>query len=117
MSDITTQDSSEVTLPNGSAAAAILSAGFGCFVLGLLTCLGDISKPISKSLNFYNPTGPLSGVTTVAIVIWLASWIVLALLWGKKSVALAKINLAAFVLLALGILLTFPPFADLLMGK
>jgi hypothetical protein len=68
-------------------------------------------------LTFYRPTGPLSGVTTVAILLWLVLWFVLARRWRLKDVAVGKINAAALVLLALGILLTFPPFADLLQGK
>jgi len=41
----------------------------------------------------------------------------LARLWGAKTVALTKVNVTAFVLLGLGLLLTFPPFADLLLQK
>jgi len=32
-------------------------------------------------------------------------------------VAMRRVNMAAFVLLAIGLLLTFPPFGDLLLGK
>jgi hypothetical protein len=32
-------------------------------------------------------------------------------------VPLARINAVAFVLLALGVLLTFPPFSDFIQGK
>ena len=34
-----------------------------------------------------------------------------------KGLGVGKVNATAFLLLALGILLTFPPFADLLQGK
>jgi hypothetical protein len=103
--------------PNGAVAAAILSAGAGCTLLGILAVLGDAFKPIAKSLNFYAPTGPLSGVTLVAIVFWLVLWVVLAKLWQARNVALGKVNVAAFILLGAGVLLTFPPFADLLQGR
>ena len=102
---------------NGAAAAAILAAGIGCFVLGVLAVAGDGSRAVAKLLTFYVPTGPLSGVSTMAIVIWLAAWVVLARLWGAKTVAMTKVNVAAFVLLGLGLLLTFPPFADLVLRK
>ena len=102
---------------NGPAGAAILAAGIGCFALGVLAVAGDGSKALARLLTFYTPTGPLSGVSTVAILIWLLTWIILAWLWGKKTVAMAKVNTAAFVLLGIGLLLTFPPFADLLLGK
>jgi hypothetical protein len=68
-------------------------------------------------LNFYNPVGTLTGVTTVSIIIGLVAWFVLARLWGAKTVAVGKVNLAAFALLIVGLLLTFPPFMDLLQGK
>lgn len=102
---------------NGAAAAAILAAGVGCFALGVLAVVGDGSKTAAHVLTLYRPTGPLSGVSTMAIVIWLMTWRLLARFWGAKTVALAKVNVTAFVLLGLGLLLTFPPFADLLLRK
>ncbi len=106
----------EPALANGPAAAAILSAGVGCFALSLLAFIGDASKSIAKIFIFYRPTGPLSGVSTTAIVVWLAVWFALASVWKNKTVALAKINTVAIVFLLLGVLLTFPPFAELLLG-
>jgi hypothetical protein len=105
------------SIPNGPGAAAILAAGIGCAALGILAFAGDASGAIGKLLNFYNPVGTLSGVTTVAIIIWLVAWFFLARLWGTKMVALGKVNVLAFLLLAVGLLLTFPPFMDLLQGK
>jgi hypothetical protein len=104
-------------LPNGPAAAAILSAGVGCGVLGILVVAADAFKPLAKLLTFYLPTGPLSGVTSMAILLWLGTWFILARRWRVRTVAIAKVNATAFLLLALGILLTFPPFADILQGK
>lgn len=104
-------------LPNGPAAAAILAAGIGSALLGILAVAADASKPVAKLLTFYLPTGPLSGVTSVAILLWLVTWFILARRWRTRTVAIGKINATAILLLALGILLTFPPFADLLQGK
>ena len=104
-------------LPNGPAGAAILAAGASCAALGILAVLADAFKPLARSLTFYPPTGPLSGVSSLAILFWLVLWIVLARRWRAKTVAIAKVNATAFLLLALGILLTFPPFADFLQGK
>lgn len=105
------------TIPNGAAAAAILSAGAGACALGILSVLADGSKTLGQWLGFYRPSGPLSGVTTVALLIWLAVWFVLSKLWRNKSVNLTKTNALAYFLLACGLLLTFPPFADLLLRK
>jgi hypothetical protein len=105
------------TPPNGPVAAAVLSCGSGCFALGVLAVAADGSKALAAALNFYKPSGPLSGVTTVAIALWLACWVVLAIRWKSKQLAFAKVSAAAFVFLALGLLLTFPPFGDLLLGR
>lgn len=105
------------SIPNGPGAAAILAAGIGCAAVGVLALAGDASAAIGKLLNFYNPVGTLSGVTTVAIIIWLVAWFVLARRGGTKTVAMGKVNAAAFLLLAVGLLLTFPPVMDLLQGK
>jgi len=102
---------------NGPIAAAVFACGFGCFALGVLAVAGDGSKSVAAALNFYNPAGPLSGVTSVAIALWLVCWAVLASRWRNKSMAFGKVSAFAFLLLALGLLLTFPPFGDLLLGR
>ncbi len=105
------------TLPNGPGGAAILAAGIGCAAMGILALAGDASDAIGKALNIYNPVGALSGVTTLAIVIWLGSWFALNRMWRMQAVPMVKINVASFALLVVGFLLTFPPFMDLLQGK
>ena len=102
---------------NGPAAAALLAAGIGGFTLGVLALAGDAFRGVARALNFWNPTGPLSGVTDVAIVVWLISWFVLARLWAGRNLRLGRINLIAAGLFTAGLLLTFPPFMDLLQGR
>lgn len=104
-------------IPNGPAAAAILSAGAGCFALSVCAWLGDAFPAVARFFDFYNPTGPLSGVTTTGILIWLALWAVLAKAWSRKSLPMGNINLTAFLLLGLGMLLVFPPIGDFLQGR
>jgi hypothetical protein len=99
--------------PNGSGAAAILSAGIGSFALAILAIAGDKSAAIKSTLIFYKPTGPLSGVTTVAILIWLATWAILEWRWRKRTVAVRPIAATALALLGLSLVLTFPPVVDL----
>jgi hypothetical protein len=100
-------------LTNGSGAAAILSAAIGCFVLAALAVLGDHSALIRGSLVFYKPTGPLSGVTTVSILVWLVTWALLQWSWRKKILRVRRINVIALALLVLSVALTFPPVGDL----
>jgi hypothetical protein len=92
----------------------MLAAGIGSFVLAAIAFAGDKSVPLKNGLNFYKPTGPLSGVTTIAIVFWFLAWGFLEWRWRKRSVAMGRIVLASLVLLVLSILLTFPPIVDLL---
>ena len=105
------------TIPNGPGAAAILAAGIGSAALGILALSNDAFPAVNHLLTFYKPTGGLSGVSTMAVVVWLVAWFVLWRQWGTKTVALARINLLAFALLAVGVLLTFPPVMDLIQGR
>jgi hypothetical protein len=102
-----------VVLPNGSGAAAILAAGIGAFMVGFLAIAADKSAFLKNLFIFYKPTGPLSGVTTSAILVWLIAWGILEGRWRNRTVALACINAVALVLLGLSLLLTFPPVAEL----
>src|SRR5271155_344797 len=97
----TSNDASPNTpaLTNGSAAAAILSAGVGSFALAVLAFAGDKSAFLKNSLVFYTATGPLSGVTTIAIVVWLFTWGILEWRWRKRTVAVGRINASALALL------------------
>ena len=103
--------------PSGPGAAAILAAGIGSATLGVLAFAGDASPAIKTMLNFYDPVGALSGVTTVTIVVWVMTWFALFGFWRTKTITLWPVNLAAFALLCVGFLLTFPPVMDLLQGK
>jgi hypothetical protein len=102
------------SIPNGSAAAAILSAGICTFVFSVVAFAGDKSPAIKNGLVFYKPTGALSGVATVAVGVWILCWVLLEWRWGSRSVALKSICTTSLVLLGLSLLLTFPPIVDLL---
>jgi hypothetical protein len=111
---VNSSESSIPVIPNGSGAAAMLAAAFGCLALAVIAFAGDKSVPIKNSLNFYKPTGTLSGVTMVAIVVWFVAWGFLEWRWGKRTVAMSRINRISLAMLVLSILLTFPPIVDLL---
>lgn len=112
MENTSAADSSEPT--NGSGAAAILAAGIGAFALAVLAIMADRVGGFGKAMILYKPTGPLSGVTTCATLAWLAAWVILHLRWRNRTVAFAHVGAVAFILLILGLLLTFPPLASLL---
>jgi hypothetical protein len=49
--------------------------------------------------------------------VWLVVWIALSRRWAHREVNLRQINRIAAALFAAGLLLTFPPFMDLIQGK
>jgi hypothetical protein len=100
-------------MTNGFGAAAVLAAGVGSFMLSVLAIAADKITTIKSAMIFYHPTGPLSGVTTLAIVIWIGVWIVLDRRWRNRNVAMRQVGMIALALLVLSLLLTFPPIADL----
>jgi hypothetical protein len=106
-------NTSGTTMPNGAGAAAVLAAGVGCFAIGAVSLLADKLPGLARVLNIYRPTGPLSGVSTVAIFVWIATWAVLHQFWQRRDVNLGRINGIAFLLLACGVLMTFPPIGEL----
>jgi len=109
--------SSESNIPSGSIAAALVAAAIGCFAVSALALLADAYASLGHLMTFYAPTGPLSGVTTTAIGIWLGSWAVLSWSWQRRSIPLGKISALALLLLGLGFLLSFPPLGEFLQGR
>ncbi len=103
----------EKDLPNGPVAAALLAGGIGAAILGLMTTLAEASTSFSNSLNWYSPVGPLSGKTGIGVIAYFLSWIILHFLWRGKNVNFQRMATVAFILLAIGLLLTFPPIFDL----
>jgi hypothetical protein len=102
---------------SGAGAAAILAAGVGALALGVLALAGDASPAIGRALILWPPSGPLSGVTSAAVAVWLLVWLVLDRRWSDREVPLRPVNFAAIAMLAAGLLLTFPPFMDLVQGR
>ena len=107
---VTTSQLEEVERPTGPVAAAVLAVGIGSFVLGLLTTLNEVSTGIHDFLEFDEDVGPLSGKTIIAVIAYVASWGVLHGLWRRQNPPLRPILIATAVLVALGVLGTFPTF-------
>ncbi len=93
-----------VDKPDGPGAAMMISAGFGIFVLGLLTVLGEASTGMSTWLakwQWGQGVGGLAGKTTVASIAYFVSLAVLWVIWRAKDV---NVKMAFYVGLALGVL-------------
>jgi hypothetical protein len=94
--------------PNGGSLAAILAAGIGAFAMGLFVVLSEAG--IYGAPTLYGPAGGLSGRSTFAVVTWLAAWLVLHRRWRHSELAAGRIVFVSWLLIALGVLGTFPPF-------
>jgi hypothetical protein len=100
----------EAGLPNGPAAAAVLAAGIGSALYGLIVLLAEANVTVHDYMIINQDVGPLSGKTTFGMIAWLLVWVVLHLLWRNRNVAFARIFTITLVLLGVALLLTFPPF-------
>jgi hypothetical protein len=94
----------------GNALAALVAAGVGSAALGVVTTLAEVSPGLKTVLNVYDPVGPLSGKTTVAVVIWLMTWYALARRWHVRPPVMQSALVATFVLIGVGFVGTFPLF-------
>jgi hypothetical protein len=101
-------------LRNGEAAAAMVAAGVGCAVFGILVVLVALSTAIETLLTFSAPVGSLSGKSIVAVGVWLVSWFALHRVWKDKHLDQRKTFMTAAILVSVGVLGTFPPFYEAL---
>ena len=103
----------EAARPSGPAAAVVLAAGLGCFVLGLLSVLVAASGSVTDALTLSERVGEVSGISVFAACVFFATWAALTLAWRRADPPLLRIAAASGVLIALGLLGTFPPFFNL----
>ncbi len=72
---MTTETRYNPKLPaSGPAAAALIAAGIGVLVIGILTTGAAISEGLKSALNFWPPSGSLTGKTAIGLISWLISW-------------------------------------------
>jgi len=64
----------ETQIKNGPAAAALLAGGIGAVAYGIFIILAEGIKVVGNALNWYNPSGNLSGKTGMMIIVWLVTW-------------------------------------------
>jgi hypothetical protein len=97
--------------PNGPVAAALLAGGIGCAVLGVVTFANMVAPTsgFSQWLVWYKPVGALAGKSSLAIIAFGLAWAVLGLVWRRWELRFGRIALISFILLAVGLIGTFPP--------
>jgi hypothetical protein len=99
--------------PEGPIAAAIIAGGIGVAALGVVTTLAEASTGVKDWLQWSDRVGPLSGKTIVAVVVWLVAWAVLHAALRKRPYETRRALVVSLVLIALGVLGTFPTFFQL----
>ncbi len=99
-------------IPAGGALAAVVAAGIGAFALGLLVIADEAGIFTAPSL--YGPSGGLSGRSTLAVIAWLIAWGILHARWRNRNVAVGRVLTWSLVLVALAVVMTFPPVWGLL---
>ncbi len=92
---------------NGGELAAFVAAGVGSLAMGLIVVLGHIGALSVPAL--YAPAGGVTGRTTLAAVVWLVAWAALHRRWRNRDLPARPVFTIALVLIALGVLGTFPP--------
>jgi hypothetical protein len=104
--------------PNGPAAAALLAGGIGAAVLGLVTFIYEINdqSAFAKSLVWVQPVGGLSGKSTLGIIGFFLAWVILRSMWKDKEINFNSISTLSLILLAIGLIGTFPPVWHLFTG-
>ena len=102
--------------PEGPIAAAIMAGGVGAFAMGAVTTLAEASTGISKALNWNHAVGPLSGKTIITVLVWLVAWAILHVAYRNRPYETRRAFTIALILIALGVVGTFPTFFELFAG-
>ena len=105
-------DDERAAVADGGAMAAVLAGGIGAFAMGLLVIASEAG--IFSAPAIYAPAGGLSGRSTLAVIIWLAAWLILHARWRKRNIGVGRVSRWALVLVVMGIVMTFPPVWSLL---
>lgn len=99
-------------IANGAAMAAYLSAGIGSFAMGFVVLLDAIG--LFPFPAMYAPAGGVTTRTAAAVLIWLGGWVLLHRRWKARQIDGRRVLWVTLALIALGVLLTFPPLWQLL---
>ena len=103
--------------PNGPVAAALLAGGLGAATLGVVTTIAEVSGGFAQSLAWIPAVGPLTGKVLVSVAVFFIALLVLSLLFREKEVNFRPIVILSLLLLAVGLLGTFPPFFELFVNE
>lgn len=97
--------------------AAMISAGIGCVALGLFTVLAEASASAKDFMNLNAAVGPLSGKTIFTVLVWLVVWLVLDRAMRNSKMLFDKAFRWTLIMVAIGVLGTFPIFYQAFAAK
>lgn len=92
--------------------AAFLGGGIGALAMGTVVLLNEAGLFAAPAV--YAPAGGVSGRTTLAVIVWLIAWAVLHNRWKAHEIPPGRVGAVTLVLIAIGVLATFPPVWALL---
>ena len=99
--------------PEGPIAAAVIAGGVGAAALGVVTTLAEVSEGVREWLQWSDAVGPLSGKVIVAVLVWLVAWAVLHVALRRRPYETRRALVVSLVLIAVGVVGTFPTFFQL----
>jgi len=85
----------------------------GAAALGVLTTLAEASEGIREWLQWSDAVGPLSGKVLMAVLVWLVAWAVLHVVLRRRPYETRGALVVSLVLIAVGVVGTFPTFFQL----
>lgn len=119
-----TEKPQRLSIPNGAAIAACLSAMIGLLVLGLVVFAAEASEPFAETVHAIGKLwmpgaeriGPYSGKETLMVLAWLGSWLILHGLLRRKQLD-GGLWLTVFLVgVGTATLLVWPPVWQFLLG-
>ena len=108
------QEAQDVRARDGAAAAALLAAAIGIFVLGLVTSLAEMESlsDFHDGLAWDDEVGPLSGKSSLGLIAWAATWPVLHVLLYRRDGVILAASAISLVLFVAAMVLMLPPVFD-----
>lgn len=103
--------------PSGAAAAAFIASSLGLLALAISHVMSQASHTAKELIHnigkLWMPgaqgIGPYSGKETVALVVWLGSWIFLHFIFRKREVNMQWTGILWLVGLGIATTLLWPP--------
>jgi hypothetical protein len=99
--------------PEGPVSAAIIAAGIGALVLGIFTTLPEASESITSWFELSSAVGPAVGQVDICGWSVARTWIILHSLLKNRPYETVRALSISLVLIALGVIVTFPTFFQL----